>query len=364
MIQIQNLNRLHAPLQPLMIKKIEKLISNSEFIGGKEVEDFERAFSKIHGFSHTISCGNGTDALYVALKSLNLPQDSDVLVTALTWISSSEIITQAGHKPVFIDVGDSGYNVDLKAIKKCITNNTRAIVLVHLYGIPCNMDEIVEYCHLNNIKIIEDCAQAHLASYKGQLVGTFGDVATFSFFPGKNLGAFGDAGAICTNDQDIARFCRLYSKHGAFKKHHHLIEGINSRMDSIQAAILNIKLEHIYLWTGKRRSIAKEYLARIDNCHVKLPAFLVDSEPAWHLFTIEVPDRNNFVRYLKDKEIGYATNYPVPVPLQPCYGGESRVAEFPRAAEKCSKLVNIPMCPTLSDREVDYIINALNAYTI
>ena len=228
MIQIQNLNRLHRPMQPLIIKKLEKLITNSEFIGGKEVKDFERAFSKIHGFDHTISCGNGTDALHVALKSLNLPQDSDVLVTALTWISSSEIITQAGHKPVFIDIGDSGYNVDLNSIKKCVTNNTRAIVLVHLYGIPCNMDDIVEYCHFNNIKIIEDCAQAHLAIYKDQLVGTFGDVATFSFFPGKNLGAFGDAGAICTNDEDIARFCRLYSKHGAFKKHHHLIEGINN----------------------------------------------------------------------------------------------------------------------------------------
>tara|TARA_B110000093_G_scaffold181200_1_gene224768 strand:- start:497 stop:1594 length:1098 start_codon:yes stop_codon:yes gene_type:complete len=365
MIQIQNLNKLHAPLHAAIFEKLGSLITSSQFIGGKEVENFEKSFAKMHSFNHAISCGNGTDALYIALKSLNLPSESDVLVTALTWISSSEIITQSGHKPVFVDVGDSGFNVDLTTIKKYITSNTRAIVLVHLYGTPCNMGEIVEYCNNHNIKIIEDCAQAHFATYRGQMVGTFGDVAAFSFYPGKNLGAFGDAGAICTNDSDIANFCRLYSKHGALKKHHHLIEGINSRMDSIQAAILNLKLDHIQSWTAKRRDVAKNYFCKIVNRHIKLPVFLENSEPVWHLFTVEVDDRDSFVRYLEDKKIGYATNYPIPVPFQPCYGGvNNSPEEFPNAAKKCAKLVNIPMCPSLCGEDVDYIIDVLNAYNI
>ena len=364
MIKIQNLTKLHAPIKDRITEKFNQLLADSEFIGGDEVQQFERSFAEMHGFESTISCGNGTDALYIALKSLKLPDFSEVLVTSLTWISSSEIITQAGHKPVFVDVGRDSFNVTLDSIKSAATPNTKAIILVHLYGIPCDMVAIAEFCRSHGIRIIEDCAQAHFASCNHQFVGTFGDVATFSFYPGKNLGALGDAGAISTNDHEISDFCRLYSKHGAFVKHKHLIEGINSRMDSIQAAVLNLKLPEIKGWTNKRREIAGKYLSNISNPGITLPKFPHNSDPVWHLFTIEVTDRGNFIEYLREKNIECATNYPVPVPLQPCYkeGGYGPI-NFPNAVEKCSRLVNIPMCPTLSDTDVEYIIEALNAYS-
>lgn len=365
MIHIQNLKKLHEPIEKNILKIISRHIDNSDFIGGNEVKKFEESFGSMHKFKSVVACGNGTDALYIALKALNLPKNSDVLVTSLTWISSSEIITQAGHNPIFVDVENDSFNVSLKTIKKSITKETRAIVLVHLYGIPCNLDEISEYCKKNNIRIIEDCAQAHFAKYNHKYVGTYGDVATFSFYPGKNLGALGDAGAIATNNDDIADFCRLYSKHGAFIKHNHLIEGINSRMDSIQAAVLNLKLDFILSWTEKRKLIASEYLNKINNSYLTLPKSLDNSDPVWHLFTIEVENRKNFSQYLKQCGIGHAFNYPVPVPLQPCYKrlGFSE-EQIPNSSKKCSRLVNIPMCPTLRDSEIKYIIDSLNAYSI
>ena len=236
---------------------IANVISDAAFIGGKYVTEFEHNFATFYGAKHCIGVANGTDAIYIALRMLGIGKGDEVITVANTWISTSETIVQSGAKPVFVDIEPDYLTIDVNKIEEKITSNTKAIIPVHLFGHPVDMDPILELAKKYDLKVIEDCAQAHIAEYKSKRVGLFGDIATFSFYPGKNLGAYGDAGCIVTDNDELAERCRMFANHGSKAKHDHRIHGINSRLDGMQAAILNAKLPFLLEWTKSRRNIAK-----------------------------------------------------------------------------------------------------------
>ena len=293
---------LHA--QYLSIKNeidnaISAVIRESAFIRGRFVEAFEREFALAVGMPHCVSCANGTDALYIAMRALGLRSGDEVITSAHSWISTSETITQAGGQVVFCDTRPDTCTIDVAQIEAKLTSRTVGIIPVHLYGQPADMDEIMTIASRRGLWVIEDCAQAHQASYKGRLVGTFGNAATFSFYPGKNLGAMGDAGAIITRDEDLARHMAMLARHGGLVKGEHQIEGLNSRLDGLQAAILSVKLRHLPDWTRARQALAAEYdhrLAAIEG--LQTPVLLPDREHVYHLYVVRHPERTALISHL------------------------------------------------------------------
>ena len=240
-------------------KSIKEVLVNTSFIGGEIVTEFETNFKKYIGVNYCISCANGTDSIEILLKALDIGKGDEVIVPAISWISTSEAVSSVGGKPVFVDIDPDYYTIDLNKIEKVITNKTKAIIPVHLYGQPVDMIKLMAIAKKHNLKVIEDCAQAHGAEFKSKKIGSFGDCASFSFYPGKNLGAYGDAGAMVTNDSKVAEKARMIANHGQKEKHKHIIEGRNSRMDSIHAAVLNVKLKYLDSWTSRRIEIALKY---------------------------------------------------------------------------------------------------------
>jgi dTDP-4-amino-4,6-dideoxygalactose transaminase len=333
---------------------ISQVIENTTFVGGKPVNDFEEAFSSLYGVKHVISCGNGTDSLYILMKMLGIGPGDEVITVANSWISSSETITQTGAKPVFIDIDPDYYSMDKSLLEDAITSKTKAVIAVHLQGQMCAIDEIKEICEKNGLWLIEDCAQSHFSEYKGVRAGLTGIAGSFSFYPGKNLGAYGDAGCIITNDDALAEKCRLYARHGGLVKHQHKIEGINSRMDCLQAAILTVKLAHIHKWTKQRIDNAKKYnLFLKDIPEVVLPKIRPDSKHTFHLYVIRTKNRNELFEYLKKQGIECAIHYPVALPFLECYKylGYS-YDQFPIAARYQNEILSIPMYPELNEEMI------------
>ena len=259
MVKFLDLKFQYQSIKPEIDEAIQNVIENSAFIGGKNVAQFEDSFSNYVGTDYCIGVGNGTDALEIAIEALEMPIGSEIIVPANSFIASSEAVTRSGHKVVFVDIDAESYVVSIKDLKKRITPKTKAIMAVHLYGHPCNMDELAKISKKYNLYIIEDCAQAHGAEYKGKRVGGIGDIAAFSFYPGKNLGAYGDGGAITTNNLDLSVQCRKIANHGRISKYDHDFEGRNSRLDGLQAAILNVKLKYLNVWIEKRINVANLY---------------------------------------------------------------------------------------------------------
>src|SRR5437899_10735864 len=272
-------------------KAIAEVIAESAYIRGPHVDAFEEAWARALGVKRCVSCANGTDAIYIALRGLGLKRGDEVITSAHSWISTSETITQAGGRVVFCDTDEETFTIDPADIERKITSATVAIVPVHLYGQPAETGAIMAIARKHNLWVIEDCAQAHLASYKGQLVGTFGNVATFSFYPGKNLGAYGDAGCVVTNDDRLADWMATFARHGG--KADHIMEGMNSRMDGLQAAILNAKLPHLPAWTAARRDVAARYDALLgDVGDVITPKIAPDRDHVYHLYVIRTENRD------------------------------------------------------------------------
>lgn len=363
-VNIQDLFQYHSSISKELNEKIDSLIKNSNFIQGAEVEEFEKEFALKIGAKHCVSCANGTDAIYIALKALNLKPGDEVIVPAISWISTSEAVTQAGGKPIFCDVDKVLFTIDCNQIEQKITKKTKGIIPVHLYGQATDMLKVCSIAKKHKLWIIEDCAQAHLSSMNEKCVGTWGDVGTFSFYPGKNLGAFGDAGAIITNDKSLEKKMRMFARHGGLKKHEHLIEGINSRLDTIQAAILRIKLKDLEKMTSSREELANFYKSELEEIHqISLPTKLEGSRHVWHLFTILTNKRNKLIEFFQKKNIGFAINYPVPLPLLPCYKhlGFSEV-DFPNASEICNTLICIPMYPNMPEDKKEYVVNSLKEF--
>jgi dTDP-4-amino-4,6-dideoxygalactose transaminase len=336
---------------------LQAVIDETAFIGGKYVEAFENQYADVYGVKNCVSCANGTDAIYVSLKALGVCHGDEVVTAANSWISTSESITQAGAKPVFVDIDPDYYTIDASKIEDKITTKTKAIVPVHLYGQPADMGKIQEVCQRHNLYLIEDCAQAHFAEFKGQRVGTFGNAGAFSFFPGKNLGAYGDAGAIVTSDDRFALRARMFSNHGALRKHHHEFEGVNSRLDGLQAAILSVKLHHVLEWNQKRlhKALLYNQLMR-DVDGVVTPKIHPDVKHVFHLYVIRTQRRDELRGFLKSNGISTGIHYPTPLPFLRAYERLGHKPEdFPVASRYQNRILSLPMYPELSDEMVEYV---------
>jgi dTDP-4-amino-4,6-dideoxygalactose transaminase len=343
---------------------INETIQNTAFIGGKPVQQFEAQFASLYQVKHCISVANGTDSLYIIMKMLGIGPGDEVITVANSWISSSETITQTGAKPVFVDIEPDYYTIDPSLIEPAITSHTKAIMPVHLYGQMCDMNTIMEITNKYNLKVIEDCAQSHFSTYNGIRAGLSGIAGSFSFYPGKNLGAYGDAGCIITNDDELAQKCKMYARHGALTKHQHKIEGINSRMDGIQAAILSAKLPHILKWTQMRQknaAIYHEYLADIPE--IALPKQRTITEHTWHLYVIRTKSRNELATYLEEKGVQTAVHYPSALPNLPAYQylGYQK-DDFPIASVYQDQILSLPMYPELSREQISYVADQIRAF--
>jgi dTDP-4-amino-4,6-dideoxygalactose transaminase len=340
---------------------IQQVIAETAFIGGTHVKAFENAFAKAYGVKHCIACANGTDAIYVIMKMLGIGAGDEVITTACSWISTSETIGQTGATPVFVDIEPEYFTIDEKKIEEKITPRTKAIIPVHLYGQVADLDKIAAICKKHNLYLIEDCAQSHFSQYKGGNAGTWGIAGTLSFYPGKNLGAYGDAGAIITNDDALAEKCRMYANHGALVKHQHQIEGINSRLDGLQAAILNVKLPHLDKWTEARIANAKIYDRCLQNIScIKLPEVRPQSRHTFHLYVIRAERRDELAAHLKKKGIETAIHYPTPLPFLPAYKHlKAERKQYPVAAAYQEQILSLPMYPELKKETIEYIASSI-----
>jgi dTDP-4-amino-4,6-dideoxygalactose transaminase len=334
---------------------IGEVIAQSAFIRGRYVDAFEQAWAQTIKVKHCVSCANGTDALYITMRGLGLEPGDEVITTAHSWIATSETITQAGGRVVFCDTQQDTFNIDPSLLEAKITKATVGIIPVHLCGQPADMDEIMAIARKHNLWVIEDCAQAHLATYKGKLVGTFGNAATFSFYPGKNLGAYGDAGCIVTDDDALADWTATFARHGG--KGEHIMEGINSRMDGLQAAILNVKLPHLPAWTTARRRVAARYndlLSGIDN--LATPKGGHDRSHVYHLYIVATDKRDLLKKALADSEITTSLNYPKALPFYPAYAYLGhKPADFPVAYRNHSRILSLPIFPEMTDEMIEYV---------
>lgn len=363
-IPFVDLHKQYISIKNEIDNAISSVINTSSFVRGPFVDDFESSFADLMERDHCISCANGTDAIYISMIALGIKRDDEVIVPSHSWISTSETVTQASGRVVFCDTNEDTHTIDVEQIESKITNKTVGIIPVHLYGQPANMKKIMEIANKHKLWVIEDCAQAHLAKFNGQLVGTFGDAATFSFYPGKNLGAMGDAGAIVTNDLDLANKMSMFARHGGLKKGDHKIEGINSRMDGIQAAILSVKMLKIKEWTSLRQVKANrysKYLKGIDG--ISIPVVASESECVWHLYVIKAERRDDLAAFLSKRGIQTVINYPTALPFLDAYDYlDSKPDDFPNSYRNQSKILSLPIFPELTNNQMDRIISSIKDF--
>lgn len=354
----------YLSIKPEIDEAISTVIRDSAFIRGPFVERFETEFAQALGVSHCVSCANGTDALYIAMHALGVRPGDEVITTAHSWIATSETITQAGGRVVFCDTEHDSFNIDAAEIEAKITPRTVGIIPVHLYGQAADMDAIMAIASKHGLWVIEDCAQAHLARYKGRMVGTFGQAATFSFYPGKNLGAMGDAGAVVTGDRDLAQRMAMFARHGGLTKGEHRIEGINSRLDGMQAAILSVKLRQLDAWTRARREKAAAYnamLAGIDG--LETPVEGEGREHVYHLYVVRHDRRDELAAHLAADGIQTVVNYPVALPFLPAYQRFGHVPqEFPNAFANQNRILSIPIFPEMTAPQQAQVVEALRRF--
>lgn len=360
MIPFLDLKAQYKSIEGEVKKAVEKIFEDCAFVGGKEVETFEKNFADYCHASYCIGVGNGTDALWLTLKAMGIGHGDEVIVPANTFIASAEAITAVGARPVFVDHEKETYTINPEEIPSRITEKTKAIIAVHLYGQPADMDPILEIAAQYGLKVIEDAAQAHGAEYKGRRVGSIGDAACFSFYPGKNLGAYGDGGAVVTNDQELAECVRLLSQHGSKVKYIHEIAGYNSRLDGIQAAILNVKMNYIEQWTEARRKNASLYKEMLKDTNIILPIEKEDVRHVYHLFVISIKDREDAQKKLLDKGIQTGIHYPAPIHLTEAYEGLGiPEGAFPLSEEYAGSLLSLPMYAELTKDQIREICEAL-----
>ena len=344
---------------------IAAVIRDSAFIRGPYVDAFEREFAAAASVKHCVSCANGTDALYLAMSALKVRAGDEIITTAHSWISTSAMVTHAGAQVVFCDTDRDTFTIDPAAIEAAITPRTVGIIPVHLYGQPADMDAIMAIAKKYGLWVIEDCAQAHLAQYKGQMVGTFGTAASYSFYPGKNLGAMGDAGAVVTNDSILAERMTMLARHGGLVKHQHSVEGINSRLDGLQAAILSVKLRHLSRWTKARQAAAQTYDAGLNQLKdLAVPYVAAGREHVYHLYTVQHPRRDELARYLKSHGVQTAVNYPTALPFLEAYQRfGARPEQFPNAHNHQGRILSLPMFAEITSGQQAAVIDLIHAFS-
>lgn len=341
----------------------DRVFASSWYIEGKEDEAFEKAFAEYCGTKYCIGVGNGLDALVMILKAMEIGEGDEVIVPSNTYIATALAVTYAGATPVFVEPDIRTFNIDPAKIEAAITAKTKAIMPVHLYGQPCDMDPVMAIAKKYSLKVIEDCAQAHGAAYKGIKISTFGDAAGFSFYPGKNLGALGDAGAVVTSDEALAQKVRALGNYGSDYKYHHIYKGNNSRLDELQAAFLSAKLPILDRMNAERRRIAGRYLSEINNPKITLPYVPDYAEPVWHIFGIRCDERERLEEHLKKAEIMTNKHYPIPMHLQECYKDLGfNEGDYPIAEEISRTELSIPMYYGMTDEEISYVVDALNSF--
>tara|TARA_Y100000590_G_C15736617_1_gene1018729 strand:+ start:2675 stop:3769 length:1095 start_codon:yes stop_codon:yes gene_type:complete len=361
MIPQFDLKRQYELIKNEIDTELRSVLNSGKFILGENVQEIEEMISSYLGINYAISCNSGTDAIFLALKSINISNGDEIITTPFTFISTVEAIINSGAKPVFVDIDEDSFNIDTRKIEEKISDKTKAILPVHLFGNPVNIKEIKELTQNKDIKIIEDCAQSFGAKYNEDNVGTVGDIGCFSFYPTKNLGCYGDGGLITTNSKDIYSKLISLRNHGSFDKYNHDSIGINSRLDEIQAAILKVKMNYINEYNNKRISNAELYSKLLNkNSLVRIPNSSNNAKHVFHQYTIKTEKRDKLIKILEDNKIGHAIYYPIPLNKQKIYKNLYGQSSFPTAEKVSQNCISLPMFPELSIDEIKYISNIIN----
>lgn len=362
-IPFVSFEKMHSEIEHELRTAFDTVLASNWFIQGEELAAFEQEFAAYCGAKYCVGCGNGLDALYLILRAFGIGDGDEVIVPANTYIATALAVSYTGAKPVFVEPRENTFNINPDLIEAAVTERTRAIMAVHLYGQPAEMDEIIRIARRHDLKVIEDAAQAHGAVYKGEKTGHLADAAGFSFYPGKNLGALGDGGAVVTDDGALAEKVRALGNYGSDYKYHHIYKGNNSRLDELQAAFLRVKLRELGRWNQERRRIAKRYITEIKNPRLRLPAVFGDTEHVYHVFGICCDTRDELEKYLNENGIGTNKHYPTPIHLQGAYAELNLpTGTFPVAERLSETELSIPMFYGLTEDEVDYVIEKLNAF--
>jgi len=349
-----------------VLKEINDVLDNTAYICGKKAKKFEEDFARIHDVKHSIGLSTGTDALHVAMHALGIKQGDEVIVPVNTYIATAEGVSLCYAKPVFVDNDEKTYNIDVNRIEAAITPNTKAIIPVHLYGQPAEMDTILDIAKKHNLQVVEDCSQAHLATYKSKKIGGLGVIGTFSFYPGKNLGAYGEGGAVTTNDDKLYDFMYKYRQHGSTEKYIHDIEGHNYRLEEIQAGVLNIKMKYIEEWTKMRRKAAKLYTETFNSLGIEeviTPWHPDYVDPVYHLYIIRVKNREKLIEHLNKNGVQNGLHYPVPLHMQKAYSHLGyKPEDFPVAKKFAGEILSIPMYPEITEEMIQYVCSTIKEF--
>jgi dTDP-4-amino-4,6-dideoxygalactose transaminase len=363
MIKFLDLQAQYRSIQTEIDAAIAMVIKDAAFVGGSHVSAFEHDFGRYMQAPYCVGVGNGTDALEVAIEALALPPGSEIVVPGNSFIATSEAVTRCGHRVIFADVDPDCYTLSAESVRAKLTNRTAAIVPVHLYGHPCDMDALGQVAAERRLKIIEDCAQAHGAEFNGRRVGTIGDLGTFSFYPGKNLGAYGDAGAIVTNSESLARRMRMLANHGRIAKYDHKFEGRSSRLDGMQAAILSAKLRHLDRWTEQRIELANRYLDRLkDIVGLILPIRKYWARHVYHLFVVRTDERDALAEHLKARGVQTGIHYPIALPKLQAYAALGQASEDLFVNRSDMQLLSLPIGEHMSVADVDEVAEAIGEF--
>lgn len=363
MIMPNNLGRQYSLHAKEYKKKACEVLDSGWYILGKEVSAFEEEWAKYIGSKYCVGLASGLDALWISFRLLNIDAGDEVIVCANAYIACVMGITMNGATPVFVEP-DQYDNIDAGKIEMAITDKTKAILAVHLYGQACDMTKIMDIAHRHNLKVVEDCAQSHGNHWNGQTVGTFGDVGCFSFYPSKGCGAFGDAGAIVTDNKDLAKLFRVFRNYGSEKRYHNMMVGSNSRLDEMQAGLLRVKLQHLDEFNEERCRIAARYDAEITNPLILKPQIRLGADSTWHQYVVHVPGhRDELMEYLKDREIGTLIHYPIPPHLSEAYAylGHKK-GDFPIAEQYADEVLSLPMYNGMMEEEQSIVIDAINEF--
>ncbi len=357
---------LRAQIQPLRAEldaAVARTIDHCSFCLGPDVAQFEKDFAKFCGAEHCVAFNSGTSALHIAMLLLGVGPGDEVVTTPFTFVATSWAISYAGAKPVFVDVDDTTFNLDPKLLEKAITPRTKAIMPVHLYGQPFDVDAVKEICRRHKLPMVEDSAQAHGAKWKGKVIGTFGEISCFSFYPGKNLGAFGEGGALVTNNAEFAKRARSLREHGSTVRYYHDEVGYNYRMEGFQGAVLGVKLKHLEKWTRERQRVARRYSELLADTPLQLPREAAGAESVWHLYVARHPRRDELKKYLEEHQVGCALHYPMPLHLQQCYAGLGyHAGDFPVAEKAARECLSLPIFPELTEAQIQRVVEVVKGF--
>ena len=357
---------LAAQLRPIrrdIDAAIARTLDNSSFCLGPDVAQFEKDFAQFCGAQQCVAMNSGTSALHIALMLLGVGAGDEVITTPYTFVATSWAISYIGAKPVYVDVDDTTMNLNPALVERAITPRTKAILPVHLYGQPCDLEPLLEICRRNKLPLVEDAAQAVDAKYKGKTVGTFGEISCFSFYPGKNLGAYGEGGALVTNNTAFATRARSLREHGSTQRYYHDEVGFNYRMEGIQGAVLGVKLKHLNRWTHERQRVAKRYAELLADTPLQLPREAAGCESAWHLYVVRHARRDELKKHLEANGVGCALHYPLPLHLQKCYASLGyKTGDFPVAEKAARECLSLPIYPELSDEQIQRVATVVKEF--